>query len=61
MVFKCNVCGSKKGVVSGFCPKDGPVQTTPLDYDAKVASEAIEVKASGPAVEEAEIVEDDEE
>jgi len=56
--WKCNNCGSKRGVVSGICPKCGPVQTTPMDYDAKVEAEVIEVGKKAPKVEEAEIVEE---
>lgn len=40
-VWKCNNCKSKKNVENGFCPKCGPTQTEPMDYNAKVEAEAI--------------------
>jgi len=62
MIWKCVNCGSKKKVVSGYCPECGPTQTIPLDYDAKIAAEAIEKPKHGePIIEEAEIVEDEDE
>lgn len=33
--WKCNVCGKSENVSNGYCKGCGPVQTTPIDKDAK--------------------------
>jgi hypothetical protein len=58
--WKCLNCGSKKGVTNGICPKCGPTQTDPMDYDAKVEAEVIVPGEKKILVEEAEIVEEKE-
>lgn len=35
--WRCNFCGTEKGVLNGVCPSCGPSQTTPLDEEAKQA------------------------
>ena len=46
--WKCNNCGSVKGVINGICPKCGPTQTTPQDDEAKaeagIIEEPVEIK-----------------
>lgn len=42
MMWKCLTCGATKDVKSGVCPKDGPVQTKPMDSEAMKAAGVVE-------------------
>jgi predicted ATP-dependent serine protease len=33
--WRCNNCGTSKGVINGVCSNCGPIQTTPVDEVAK--------------------------
>lgn len=33
--WQCVICKSTNGIKNGWCPKDGPTQTNPVDDAAK--------------------------